>query len=99
MAKTALTASDANWGRILAAIGRAGVKDLDINKVQVSLNSVLIVEQGARASSYKEEFGQQAMQSEDIEILVQLNRGDAKETVWTTDLSYEYVQINAEYRT
>lgn len=99
LVKTALTASDANWGRILAAIGRAGVKDLDINKVQVSLNSVLIVEQGARASSYKEEFGQQAMQSEDIEILVQLNRGDAKETVWTTDLSYEYVQINAEYRT
>jgi len=99
LVKTALTASDANWGRILAAIGRAGVKDLDINKVQVSLNSVLIVEQGARASSYREELGQQAMQSEDIEILVQLNRGDVKETVWTTDLSYKYVQINAEYRT
>ena len=55
--------------------------------------------QGARAPSYTEEQGQKAMQSEDIEILIQLNRGDASETVWTTDLSYEYVQINAEYRT
>ncbi len=99
LVKTALTASDANWGRILAAIGRAGLNNLDIDKVQISLNSVLIVEQGARAPSYKEELGQQAMQSEDIEILVQLNRGNAKETVWTTDLSYDYVKINAEYRT
>lgn len=99
LVKTALTASDANWGRILAAIGRAGVDDLDINRVEVSLNSVLIVEQGARATSYREEVGQQAMQAEDIEILVQLNRGDTTETVWTTDLSNEYVRINAEYRT
>ena len=99
LVKTALTASDANWGRILAAIGRAGVDDLDINRVEVSLNSVLIVEQGARATSYREELGQQAMQEEDIEIRVQLNRGDISETVWTTDLSNEYVRINAEYRT
>lgn len=99
LVKTALTASDANWGRILAAIGRAGVDDLDINRVEVSLNSVLIVEQGARATSYREELGQKAMQAEDIEILVQLNRGDTMETVWTTDLSNEYVRINAEYRT
>jgi len=99
LVKTALTASDANWGRILAAIGRAGVDDLDINRVEVSLNSVLIVEQGARAASYREELGQQAMQEEDIEIRVQLNRGDISETVWTTDLSNEYVRINAEYRT
>ena len=99
LVKTALTASDANWGRILAAIGRAGVDDLDINRVEVSLNSLLIVEQGARATSYREELGQQAMQAEDIEILVQLNRGDTMETVWTTDLSNEYVRINAEYRT
>ena len=99
LVKTALTASDANWGRILAAIGRAGLDDLDINRVEVSLNSVLIVEQGARATSYREELGQQAMQEEDIEIRVQLNRGDISETVWTTDLSNEYVRINAEYRT
>ena len=99
LVKTALTASDPNWGRILAAIGRAGLKDLDVNLVQLSLNSVLIAEQGARASSYTEEAGQQAMQPEDIDILVSLNRGQASETVWTTDLSYEYVRINAEYRT
>ena len=99
LVKTALTASDPNWGRILAAIGRAGLKDLDVNLVQLSLNSVLIAEQGARASSYTEEAGQQAMQPDDIDILVSLNRGHATETVWTTDLSYEYVRINAEYRT
>ena len=99
LVKTALTASDANWGRILAAVGRAGLNNFDINKVQISLNSIPIVMQGARAPSYTEEQGQKAMQSEDIEILIQLNRGDASETVWTTDLSYEYVQINAEYRT
>ena len=99
LVKTALTASDPNWGRILAAIGRAGLKDLDVNLVQLSLNSVLIAEQGARASSYTEDAGQQAMQPEDIDILVSLNRGQATETVWTTDLSYEYVRINAEYRT
>jgi len=98
LVKTALTASDPNWGRILAAIGRAGLKDLDVNLVQLSLNSVLIAEQGARASSYTEDAGQQAMQPEDIDILVSLNRGQATETVWTTDLSYEYVRINAEYR-
>lgn len=98
LVKTALTASDPNWGRILAAIGRAGLKDLDVNLVQLSLNSVLIAEQGARATSYTEDAGQQAMQLEDIDILVSLNRGQATETVWTTDLSYEYVRINAEYR-
>ena len=98
LVKTALTASDPNWGRILMAIGRAGLKDLDVNLVQLSLNSVLIAEQGARASSYTEDAGQQAMQPEDIDILVSLNRGQATETVWTTDLSYEYVRINAEYR-
>ena len=99
LVKTALTASDANWGRILAAIGRSGLSNFDINNVKVSLNSVLIVDQGARAASYTEDLGQQAMQSEDIEILVQLNRGNANEIVWTTDLSYEYIKINAEYRT
>ena len=99
LVKTALTASDANWGRILAAIGRSGLSNFDINNVKVSLNSVLIVDQGARAASYTEDLGQRAMQSEDIEILVQLNRGNANETVWTTDLSYEYIKINAEYRT
>jgi glutamate N-acetyltransferase/amino-acid N-acetyltransferase len=99
LVKTALTASDPNWGRILAAVGRAEVSDLDISKIQISLNSVLIAENGGRAASYTEEQGQQAMQAEDIEINIQLNRGQVSETVWTTDLSYEYVRINAEYRT
>jgi glutamate N-acetyltransferase/amino-acid N-acetyltransferase len=99
LVKTALTASDPNWGRILAAVGRAEVSDLDVSKIQISLNSVLIAENGGRASSYTEAQGQQAMQAEDIEILIQLNRGQVTETLWTTDLSYEYVRINAEYRT
>ena len=99
LVKTALSASDPNWGRILAAVGRADVSDLDVSKIQISLNSVLIAEKGGRASSYTEAQGQQAMQAEDIEILIQLNRGQVSETLWTTDLSYEYVRINAEYRT
>jgi len=99
LVKTALTASDPNWGRILAAIGRAGIAGLDVNRVQLQLNGVLIAEQGSRAASYNEELGQQAMAPEDIEIQVSLHRGQASETVWTTDLSYDYVRINAEYRT
>jgi glutamate N-acetyltransferase/amino-acid N-acetyltransferase len=99
LVKTALAASDPNWGRILAAIGRAGVANLDVNQVQLSLNNVLIAEGGARAASYSEEAGQAAMQPEDISIQVALNRGSAADTVWTTDLTYEYVRINAEYRT
>jgi glutamate N-acetyltransferase/amino-acid N-acetyltransferase len=99
LVKTALTASDPNWGRILAAVGRAEVLDLDVSAIQISLNSVLIAENGGRASSYTEAQGQQAMQAEDIEIKIQLNRGQVSETLWTTDLSYEYVRINAEYRT
>jgi glutamate N-acetyltransferase/amino-acid N-acetyltransferase len=99
LVKTALAASDPNWGRILAAIGRAGLTNLDVNAVQVYLNSVLIAENGARAASYTEEAGQAAMQPEDIEIRVSLNRGQTQETIWTTDLTYEYVRINAEYRT
>lgn len=99
LVKTALTASDPNWGRILAAVGRAGIADLDVNRVQLQLNGVLIAEQGSRAATYNEELGQQAMAPEDIEIQVSLHRGQASETVWTTDLSYDYVRINAEYRT
>ncbi|MGB0473044.1 MAG: bifunctional ornithine acetyltransferase/N-acetylglutamate synthase, partial [Porticoccaceae bacterium] len=80
-------------------VGRADVSDLDVSKIQISLNSVLIAENGGRAASYTEEQGQIAMQAEDIEITIQLNRGHVSETLWTTDLSYEYVRINAEYRT
>lgn len=99
LVKTALFASDPNWGRLLAAIGRAGVEDLVVDKVSVSLNDVLIAENGGRAASYTEEAGQAAMDKEEIRILVDLQRGGAKETIWTSDLSFDYVKINAEYRT
>lgn len=97
--KTALFASDPNWGRIVAAIGYAGVKDLDDKAVRVHLNDVLIVEQGGRAATYTEEQGQQVMKGEHITIGIDLGRGSSRETLWTTDLSYEYVRINADYRT
>ena len=106
LVKTALAASDANWGRILAAVGRAGVENLDVSRVSVRLNDVLIVEAGCRAASYTEAAGEQAMAPDDISIQISLDRGEpgepgktVKETIWTTDLTYEYVRINAEYRT
>ena len=99
LVKTALFASDPNWGRLLAAIGRAGVEDLDVNKVGVYLNDVLIAEQGCRASSYTEAQGVTAMSPEEIVIRIELHRGVAEASVWTTDFSYDYVRINAEYRT
>lgn len=98
LVKTALFASDPNWGRILAAIGRAGVDGLDVAKVSVHLDDVLIAERGGRAVSYTEEAGAAVMKQEDITIAIDLGRGDASETVWTTDFSYDYVRINAEYR-
>ena len=99
LVKTALFASDPNWGRILAAIGRAGLDNLDTNAVSIHLNGVLIAEKGARAASYTETQGQQAMAPTDLVIDVALNRGEQKAVLWTTDLSYDYVKINAEYRT
>jgi glutamate N-acetyltransferase/amino-acid N-acetyltransferase len=96
--KTALFASDPNWGRIVAAIGYAGVPDLDATKVRVHLNDTLIVENGGRAKTYTEAQGQAVMSQAEIAININLGRGDAAETVWTTDLSYEYVRINADYR-
>tara|TARA_R110001599_G_scaffold65838_2_gene185895 strand:- start:144506 stop:145732 length:1227 start_codon:yes stop_codon:yes gene_type:complete len=98
LVKTALFASDPNWGRLLAAIGRAGLEDLDVNRIGVYLNDVLIASEGCRAASYTEEQGVAAMAPEDIVVRVELNRGSASGTVWTTDFSYDYVRINAEYR-
>jgi len=98
LVKTALFASDPNWGRILAAVGRSGIDALDVNILKIYLGDVCIVENGGRASSYTEEAGQEVMNETDITILIQLNRGDHSETVWTTDFSYDYVKINAEYR-
>lgn len=99
LVKTALFASDPNWGRLLAAIGRADVPELDVARVAVYLNDVLIAEHGCRAQSYTEEQGVAAMTPEEIEIRIDLDRGPAQTTVWTTDFSYDYVRINAEYRT
>ena len=99
LVKTALFASDPNWGRLLAAIGRAGLDDFVVEDVAVYLNDTLIAERGCRAASYTEAQGVAAMAPEEIEIRVALNRGDAAATVWTTDFSYDYVKINAEYRT
>ena len=99
LVKTALFASDPNWGRLLAAIGRAGLPELDVNRVSVFLNGVLIAENGCRSASYTEEQGVAAMAPEEITIRVELDRGAAEAQVWTTDFSYDYVRINAEYRT
>lgn len=96
--KTALFASDPNWGRIVAAIGYAGVKDLNTEQVNVYLNDVCIVAQGGRAQAYTEEQGAAVMQQAEILIRIELERGGSSETIWTTDLSHEYVRINAEYR-
>jgi len=99
LVKTALFASDPNWGRILAAVGRAGIAELDVERVGIRLNGVSIVRDGARDPAYTEAAGQQAMQQEEILIEIALARGSASATVWTSDLSHDYVQINAEYRT
>ena len=98
LVKTALFASDPNWGRILAAVGRAGIEQLDINKVKLFLGDVCIVENGGRSPTYTEEQGQQVMNQPEITIRVELGRGDEEATVWTTDLSHDYVTINSEYR-
>lgn len=98
LVKTALFASDPNWGRILAAVGRAGVDGLDVERVSLWLDDVLIAEHGARAAGYTEAAGQQVMDREEITIRIRLGRGASAETVWTTDLSHDYVRINAEYR-
>jgi glutamate N-acetyltransferase/amino-acid N-acetyltransferase len=99
LVKTALFASDPNWGRLLAAIGRAGIDNLDVDRVSVYINDILIAENGCRAASYTEQQGGEVMAAEEITISIQLNRGDHTATVWTTDLSYDYVRINADYRT
>jgi len=99
LVKTAFFASDANWGRILAAVGRAPVDNLVIEAIKINLDDVCIVEQGGVAASYTEEQGRRIMQQNEITIRVNLGRGTQHATVWTCDFSYDYVKINAEYRT
>jgi glutamate N-acetyltransferase/amino-acid N-acetyltransferase len=96
--KTAFFASDPNWGRLLAAIGAAGIEDLDVSRVQIRLGELAIVRDGARDPDYREEAGQQVMAQAEIPITVDLGRGPAVEEIWTCDLSYDYVRINADYR-
>ena len=98
LVKTAFFASDPNWGRILAAVGRAGVEGLDVSKIDIYLGDVSIVRGGGRDSSYTEEAGQKVMKEAEITIRVELARGGAEAQIWTTDFSYDYVKINAEYR-
>lgn len=99
LVKTAFFASDPNWGRILAAVGRAGLPDLDIDALRIYLDDVCIVSKGGRDSGYTEQQGQQVMDKSEITIRVELKRGSAETRVWTCDFSYDYVKINAEYRT
>ena len=97
--KTAFFASDPNLGRILAAIGYAGIESLDITKIQLFLGNVLVAEKGGRAISYTETQGQEVMKHPEISMRILLNRGHANATIWTCDFSYDYVKINADYRT
>ena len=98
LVKTAFFASDPNLGRILAAIGYAGVGDLNVETLKLFLDDVLVAENGGRAASYQEADGQRVMQQSDITIRVLLNRGKVNATLWTCDFSYDYVKINASYR-
>ncbi|MCW8919432.1 MAG: bifunctional glutamate N-acetyltransferase/amino-acid acetyltransferase ArgJ [Gammaproteobacteria bacterium] len=98
LVKTALFASDPNWGRILAAVGRAGLQALDLHALAIYLGEVCIVRDGGRAADYREELGQAVTARDEITIRVELARGEAQALLWTCDFSYDYVRINAEYR-
>jgi len=99
LVKTALFASDANWGRILAAVGRANIANLNIEDINIYLNKVSIVKSGEPDANYTEQAGSAEMVKENIVITIEIGISDAQESVWTTDFSYDYVKINAEYRT
>jgi glutamate N-acetyltransferase/amino-acid N-acetyltransferase len=99
LVKTAFFASDPNWGRILAAVGRSGVENMVLENVQIFLDDVCIVRNGGCADDYTEEAGQQVMDRNEITVTVKLGRGEASQEILTCDLSYDYVKINAEYRT
>jgi glutamate N-acetyltransferase/amino-acid N-acetyltransferase len=99
LVKTAFFASDPNWGRLLAAVGRAGLRALEIGRVSIALGDLRVVHDGALAADYTEAAGQAVMARREIPVCIHLGRGDYSATVWTCDLSYDYVRINAEYRT
>ena len=99
LVKTALFASDANWGRILAAVGRANIKQLNIEDINIYLNQLSIVKLGEPSPTYTEALGSVEMQKTDIVVTIEIGNSNLQESVWTTDFSYDYVKINAEYRT
>jgi glutamate N-acetyltransferase/amino-acid N-acetyltransferase len=98
LVKTAFYASDPNLGRILCAIGYAKVPDLDVDKLDLFLDDVHVATRGGRHARYREEDGQRVMAKSEFSVRVELNRGRSEATVWTCDLSHDYVKINAEYR-
>ena len=98
LVKTAFTASDPNWGRIIAAIGNSNIRDLDIHKIDVYIDDICIVNNGERSKTYSEDKGKKVMRQNEIILRINLRRGAFSEEIWTTDLSYEYIKINAEYR-
>ncbi|SCK17284.1 bifunctional glutamate N-acetyltransferase/amino-acid acetyltransferase ArgJ [Vogesella sp. LIG4] len=98
LVKTAFFASDPNLGRLLAAIGYAGINDLDVDRLEMYLDDVLVAKDGGRNPDYKEEDGQRVMKQDEITVRVLLGRGLSSATVWTCDFSYDYVKINADYR-
>jgi glutamate N-acetyltransferase/amino-acid N-acetyltransferase len=98
LVKTALYASDPNWGRILAAIGKAQVEQLELDKVDIKINALALIAQGEPAADYCEDLGKHEFEKSEIEINIDLNLGNQKHHVWTSDLSHEYVTINADYR-
>jgi glutamate N-acetyltransferase/amino-acid N-acetyltransferase len=99
LVKTAFFASDPNLGRLLMAIGNAGLQGLDVARVELWLGDVKVIQRGERAAGYREEDGARVMRAAEIDVRVELGRGTAATTVWTCDFSYDYVKINAEYRT
>jgi len=98
LVKTAFFASDPNLGRILAAVGYAGIDDLEQSGIELFLDDVHVATKGGRAPKYQEADGQRVMKQSEITVRVDLGRGDATDTVWTCDLSHDYVTINADYR-
>ncbi len=99
LVKTAFFASDPNWGRILAAVGNAGLDDLDTDQVNIDLDQLALVRHGQRAAGYSEQAGQEVFNQPEFTVVIDLGRGSEDTEVWTSDLSHQYVTINAEYRT
>ena len=99
LVKTAFFAEDPNWGRILAAVGKAALPDLDIDKVSISIGNCMIVENGQIRHDYNEGEAVKEMRKDEVAILISVGSGTGSSTVWTCDYSYDYIKINAEYRT